>query len=58
MHTDVVLDALEQALSARQPEPDGALIRHSDRESQYVSIRHSERLAEAINGLCKAEVIY
>jgi transposase InsO family protein len=47
MHTDFVLDALEQALYARQPEPDGALIHHSDRGSQYVSIRYSERLAEA-----------
>jgi putative transposase len=47
MHTDFVLDALEQALYAPQPERDGALIHHSDRGSQYVSIRYSERLAEA-----------
>ena len=47
MHTDFVLDALEQALYARQPERDGALTHHSDRGSQYVSIRYSERLAEA-----------
>ena len=47
MHTDFVLDALEQALYARQPEPDSTLIHHSDRGSQYVSIRYSERLAEA-----------
>ena len=47
MHTDFVLDALEQALYARQPERDGALIHHSDRGAQYVSIRYSERLAEA-----------
>ena len=47
MHTDFVLDALEQALYARQPERDGELIHHSDRGSQYVSIRYSERLAEA-----------
>lgn len=47
MRTDFVLDALEQALYARQPERDGALIHHSDRGSQYVSIRYSERLAEA-----------
>ncbi|AEJ00185.1 Integrase catalytic region [Nitrosomonas sp. Is79A3] len=46
MHTDFVLDALEQALYARQPEL-GALIHHSDRGSQYVSIRYTERLAEA-----------
>jgi transposase InsO family protein len=47
MHTDFVLDALEQALYARQPERDSPLIHHSDRGSQYVSIRYSERLAEA-----------
>ena len=47
MHTDFVLDALEQALYDRQPERDGSLIHHSDRGSQYVSIRYSERLAEA-----------
>jgi putative transposase len=47
MRTDFVLDALEQALYARQPERQDALIHHSDRGSQYVSIRYSERLAEA-----------
>ena len=47
MHTDFVLDALEQALYDRQPQRDGALTHHSDRGSQYVSIRYSERLAEA-----------
>ena len=47
MHTDFVLDALEQALYARQPSPEESLIHHSDRGSQYVSIRYSERLAEA-----------
>ena len=47
MHTEFVLDALEQALYARQPERDGALIHHSDRGVQYVSIRYSERLSEA-----------
>ncbi len=47
MHTDFVLDALEQALYARQPERDKSLVHHSDRGSQYVSIRYSERLDEA-----------
>ena len=47
MTTDFVLDALEQALYARQPERSDALVHHSDRGSQYVSIRYSERLAEA-----------
>ena len=47
MRTDFVLDALEQALYDRQPQRDDALIHHSDRGSQYVSIRYSEQLAEA-----------
>jgi putative transposase len=47
MRTDFVLDALEQALYARQPQGDGSLVCHSDRGSQYVSIRYTERLAEA-----------
>jgi transposase InsO family protein len=74
--TDFVLDALEQALYARRPT--GRLIHHSDRGVQYVSIRYTDRLADAgieasvgsvgdsydnalaetINGLYKAEVIY
>ena len=45
MQTDLVLDALEQALWARR-DTDG-LVHHSDRGSQYLSIRYSERLAEA-----------
>jgi len=44
MTTDLVLDALEQALWARQV-PKG-LTHHSDRGGQYLSIRYSERLAE------------
>lgn len=47
MRTDFVLDALEQALYERRPGDDGGLIHHSDRGSQYVSIRYTERLAEA-----------
>jgi putative transposase len=43
--TQFVLDALEQALHARRPE--NHLVHHSDRGSQYVSIRYTERLAEA-----------
>jgi len=78
MTTDFVLDALEQALYARQPAGSDALVHHSDRGSQYVSVRYTERLAEAgiepsvgsrgdsydnalaetINGLYKAELIY
>jgi len=44
MQTDLVLDALEQALHARQL-GDG-LIHHSDRGCQYLSIRYTERLQE------------
>ena len=44
--TDFVLDALEQALHARRP-TQGDLIHHSDRGVQYVSIRYTQRLAEA-----------
>jgi putative transposase len=74
--TEFILDALEQALYARRPT--GSLIHHSDRGVQYVSIRYTDRLADAgieasvgsvgdsydnalaetINGLYKAEVIY
>jgi transposase InsO family protein len=42
-----VLDALEQALYARQPAGSDELVHHSDRGSQYVSIHYTERLAEA-----------
>jgi len=45
MRTQLILDALEQALWARG-KPKG-VIHHSDRGSQYVSIRYSERLSEA-----------
>jgi putative transposase len=44
-HTQFVLDALEQALHARTLEQ--PLIHHSDRGSQYLSIRYTERLQEA-----------
>lgn len=46
MRTEFVLDALEQALHARRPEPH-RLVHHSDRGSQYLSIRYSERQGEA-----------
>jgi len=46
-HAGFVLDALEQALHDRRPTRSGGLIHHSDRGSQYVSIRYTERLAEA-----------
>jgi transposase InsO family protein len=73
-----VLDALEQAIHARRPGPDGGLIHHSDRGVQYLAMNYTQRLAEAnlvpsvgsvgdsydnalaetINGLYKAEVIW
>jgi len=76
--TGFVLDALEQALCERRPVCGDGLVHHSDRGVQYVSIRYTERLAEAgvvpsvgsvgdsydnalaetINGLYKAEVIW
>jgi len=45
MHTELVLDALEQALHAREAEK--GLTHHSDHGSQYLSICYTERLAEA-----------
>jgi len=46
-HASFVLDALEQALHERRPARRGGLVHHSDRGSQYVGIRYTERLAEA-----------
>ena len=77
-HAGFVLDALEQAIADRRPIAGGGLVHHSDRGVQYVSIKYTERLAEAglvpsvgsvgdsydnalaetINGLYKAEVIW
>lgn len=45
LRTDLALDALEQALYER--DTGGALTHHSDRGVQYLSIRYTERLAEA-----------
>ena len=49
MSTDLVLDALEMGIWARQREGHSlqGLVHHSDAGSQYTSIRYSERLAEA-----------
>ena len=46
-HAGFVLDALEQALHDRKPVSCGGLVHHSDRGVQYVSIKYTERLAEA-----------
>lgn len=59
MRTDFVLVALEQAIYDRQPDKN-ALIHHSYRCSQCVSILNTKRLAlaETINGLYNAELIH
>ncbi len=44
---DLVLDTLEQALHQRRPFAGSGLVCHSDRGSQYVSIRYTERLRQA-----------
>jgi putative transposase len=46
LRTELALDALEMAIWRRQAQLDG-LVHHSDRGSQYLSIRYTERLAEA-----------
>ena len=46
-HAGFVLDALEQAVHERRPTKGKGLVHHSDRGSQYLSIRYTERLAEA-----------
>ena len=46
MTTGFVLDALNQAICQRAPSEADKLIHHSDRGSQYLSIRYTERLAE------------
>lgn len=45
LRSELALDALEQAVHARRPTD--ALVHHSDRGSQYLSIRYTERLADA-----------
>ena len=45
--TDIVLDALDQAIYDRCTVDTGDLVHHSDRGTQYVSMRYTERLADA-----------
>jgi putative transposase len=47
LHADLALDALEMAIWRRQRQNLTGLIHHSDRGGQYLSIRYTERLAEA-----------
>ena len=46
-HAGFVLDAIEQAVHERRPTKGMGLVHHSDRGSQYLSIKYTERLAEA-----------
>ena len=46
LHTDIALDALEQALHDRRIGEQDQLIHHSDRGVQYVAIRYADRLAD------------
>jgi transposase InsO family protein len=48
-HAGFVLDALEQALHDRRPVHRGGLVHHSDRGSQYVSIKYTERLPPPVS---------
>jgi putative transposase len=47
MKTQFVLDALDQAIWQRKTQDNKSLIHHSDRSSQYLSVKCTERLAEA-----------
>ena len=47
MRTDFVLDALEQAIYARRGDALTGLVHHSDRGTQYLSMRYTDRLAHA-----------
>ena len=46
-HAGFVLDALEQALHRRRPLQGSGLVHHSDRGSQYLALRYTERLVDA-----------
>ena len=47
MKTQFVLDARDQAIWQRKTPDNKSLVHHSDRGSQYLSIKYTERLAEA-----------
>lgn len=47
LRTDLALDALEMALWTRREKDVTSVVHHSDRGVQYLSIRYTERLAEA-----------
>lgn len=47
LRSDLALDALEQAIYDREDDGADRLVHHSDRGVQYLSIRYTERLAQA-----------
>jgi putative transposase len=47
LRTDFVLDALDQAIYERCGDDIGDLIHHSDRGSQYLAMRYTDRLTDA-----------
>jgi transposase InsO family protein len=47
LRTDFVLDALEQAICARGGAMPAGLVHHSDQGTQYLSMRYTDRLADA-----------
>jgi putative transposase len=47
LRSDLAIDALEMAIYARKAEGLEGLVHHSDRGVQFLSIRYTERLAEA-----------
>lgn len=47
LKTDFVLDALEQAIYDRCGATTEAIVHHSDRGTQYLSMRYTDRLADA-----------
>jgi putative transposase len=47
LRSGLALDALEQAICERLDDSGEGLVHHSDRGVQYLSIRYTERLAEA-----------
>jgi putative transposase len=47
LRSDLALDALDQAVYDRRTSDTNGLVHHSDRGVQYLSIRYTERLAQA-----------
>ena len=47
LQTEFVLDALEQAIYDRCGNASDGLVHHSDRGTQYLSMRYTDRLADA-----------